>query len=345
MLDTTIVRSVSRRRWLRSAAFLVVFATVAATGMVRTAHAQDARFVLPPDELERRLVHEEFTIESASISRPKVEGDITLRAEVKFIDGFAMRAKIRRATRGASKFNNEPRYELAAYLLQKKFLTPDEYVVPPTSIRFVPVETLRKYAKAADPTFSGAEYTLCVMQYWLNNVSAPNDAYDRDRFERNALFARHLANLNLLTYLISHKDSNSGNVLMAVIPDSKGQPDEADPRVFIVDNGVAFDSEESDKGAIWQPLRVKRIPKDSYERLSAITQEELRALLATVAQWEIRDGVPVAVPPAEPRSDHKGVRSSGKNIQLGLTKNEIRDIYRQIVALRNLVTSGDIETF
>lgn len=345
MLDTTTVRSVSRRRCLHSAALLVAFAAVAATGMVRTAHAQDARFVLPFDELERRLIHDEFTIESATISRPKVASDITLRAEVKFADGFAMRTKIRRATRGASDFNNEPRYELAAYMLQKKFLTPAEYVVPPTSLRFVPVETVRKYAKAANPTFYGTEYTLCVMQYWLKNVSAPDDAYDRDRFERNALFARHLANLNLLTYLISHKDSNSGNVLMAVIPDSNGQPDEADPRVFLIDNGVAFDSEESDKGTIWQQLRVKRIPKDSYERLSAITQEELRALLATVAQWEIRDGVPVAVPPAEPRSDHKGVRNFGKNIQLGLTKHEIGGIYRQIVALRNRVSSGDIETF
>lgn len=342
MIDWVVVPSCAKQQWLRSAALLLV---IAGLGVARAAHAQDARFVLPFEELERRLIHDEFTIESATISRPKVAGDITLRSEVKFADGMAMRIKIRRATKGASEFNNEPRYELAAYLFQKTFLTPDEYVVPPTSLRFLPVETLRKYTKAAQATFYGAEYTLCVMQYWLKNVSAPDDAYDRDRFERNPAFARHLANLNLLTYLIDHKDSNSGNVLIAAIPDSNGQPDEADPRVFMVDNGVAFDSAESDKGAIWQPLRVKRIPKDSYERVSRITQEELQALLATVAQWEIRDGVPVPVPPEEARSAFKGVRSGGKRIQLGLTKHEIGGIYRQIVALRNRVSSGDIETF
>jgi hypothetical protein len=308
-------------------------------------HAQDARFVLPFEELERRITHDEFTIEKAAISRPKVATDITLRSEVKFADGYAMRVKLRRATKGASDFNNEPRYELAAYMLQKMFLTPDEYVVPPTSLRFVPVETLRQYAKAAQPTFYGADYTLCVMQYWLKNVSAPDDAYDRERFERNPLFARHLANLNVLTYLINHKDSNSGNVLTAAIPESKGQPDEADPRVFIVDNGVAFDSEESDKGEIWRELRVKRIPKDTFERVSSIRQEDLQALLGTVAQWEIRDGVPVAVPPGQPSSVHKGVRTPPKTIQLGLTKHEIGGIYRQIVKLRNLVASGDIQTF
>lgn len=327
---------------IRRATLLVVCATF---GLASAAYGQDARFVLPFEELERRLIHDEFAIESAVISRPKVPTDITLRSEVKFADGVAMRLKIRRAVRGASEFNNEPRYELAAYLLQKTFLTPADYVVPPTSLRFLPVETLRQYAKAAQPTFYGADYTLCVVQYWLKNVSAPDDAYDRERFDRNPLFARHLANLNLLTYLINHKDSNSGNVLIAAIPDSKGQPDEADPRVFLIDSGVAFDSEESDKGTLWQKLRVPRIPKDTFERLSRISQEDLEALLGTVAQWEIRDGVPVSMPPEEPRSAFKGVRNFNKRIQLGLTRHEIGGIYRQLVALRNRVASGDIETF
>ena len=48
------------------------------------------------------------------------------------------RVKLRRAEPGAEDFNNRPRYDLAAYELQKLFLEPAEYVVPPTALRFVP---------------------------------------------------------------------------------------------------------------------------------------------------------------------------------------------------------------
>src|SRR5215470_4743080 len=48
------------------------------------ASAQDRNVLLPVPELEHMLQSEPLRIVSAQISRPKVQGDITLRAEVVF---------------------------------------------------------------------------------------------------------------------------------------------------------------------------------------------------------------------------------------------------------------------
>src|SRR3954465_712702 len=97
------------------------------------AFAQDRNILLPAGELERILASEPMRIVSASISRPKAEADITLKSEVAFGARAPMRVKVRRAEPGADTFNNRPRYELAAYELQKLLLDPAEYVVPPTA--------------------------------------------------------------------------------------------------------------------------------------------------------------------------------------------------------------------
>ena len=89
------------------------------------------------------LDHEPMTIVSAQVSRPKARGDITLRADVSFGDGPPFRVKLRKAEPGADDFNNVPRYDLAAYELQKLFLDPPEYVVPPTSLRMLPSRNSR----------------------------------------------------------------------------------------------------------------------------------------------------------------------------------------------------------
>ena len=78
-------------------------------------------------------------ITAAEISRPKAKGDITLKADVAFGDAPPLRVKLRKAEPGAEAFNNVPRYDLAAYELQKLFLDPAEYVVPPTALRMVPL--------------------------------------------------------------------------------------------------------------------------------------------------------------------------------------------------------------
>ncbi len=100
-------------------------------GLVATAAAQDSNITQPIADLEQLLAAEPLVITQAEISRPKAKGDITLRADVSFGGAPPLRVKLRKAEPGANSFNNVPRYDLAAYELQKLFLDPPEYVVPP----------------------------------------------------------------------------------------------------------------------------------------------------------------------------------------------------------------------
>jgi hypothetical protein len=118
--------------------------------------AQDANFTLPVAKLERLLNASPLVIAQAEISRPKAAGDITLKADVSFGGAPPLRVKLRKAEPGAETFNNVPRYDLAAYELQKMFLEPEEYVVPPTVLRMVNLAEFAKYSPDVKPTFPGA---------------------------------------------------------------------------------------------------------------------------------------------------------------------------------------------
>ncbi len=114
-----------------------LFAAVLLLGMATTATAQDANITRPVADLEKLFAAEPLVITQAQISRPKAKGDITLRAQVSFGGSPPLEVKLRHADPGADSFNNVPRYDLAAYELQKLFLDPAEYVVPPTALRMV----------------------------------------------------------------------------------------------------------------------------------------------------------------------------------------------------------------
>jgi hypothetical protein len=320
---------------------LAAAATIVAGGLLSgwtpPASAQDANFTQPVPELERTLTTEPFTIVSAEISRPKAKGDITLRADVSFDGKPAIRVKLRKSEPGAETFNNVPRYDLAAYELQKLFLDPPEYVVPPTALRFVPLDEFRKYEPNTQRTFSGADEVLSVMQYWLQDIKVIADVYDPALFETDAVYARHIGQLNILTDLIDHGDSNVGNFLIG-----RGTPG---PRVFSVDNGVAFGSGESDRGRVWAELRVKRLPVDTVERLRKIALESLQQSLGVIAQWQLQGGHYVAMPRSENLSPSHGVRRKDDVIQMGLKKSEIDKLWRNIQDLLKRIDAGEVSTF
>ena len=108
---------------IRVAALMFLQATVAA--------ADPVNIDGDPLEIEHMLATEPMKIVSAQVSRPKAQGDITLKAEVAFSDRAPMRVKLRKAMPGADTFNNVPRYDLAAYELQKLLVDPVDFVVPP----------------------------------------------------------------------------------------------------------------------------------------------------------------------------------------------------------------------
>jgi hypothetical protein len=176
---------------------------------------------------------------------------------------------------------------------------------------------------------------LAVVQYWLNDIKVIADVYDPERFAADARYARHIGQLNVLTHLIQHRDSNVGNFLIGVA--------DAGPRVFSVDHGVAFASQDSDRGTLWKDIRVTRLPADTVARLRAITPAALAAKLGVLAQWELQEGAWVPVPPGANTAPRRGVRRYRERLQMGLTTLEIQTIHRLLVRLLERVDRGDIE--
>jgi hypothetical protein len=300
----------------------------------RAALPQDANLTLPVPELERLLAAEPLEIRAAEISRPKAKGDITLKADVAFGGAAPLRVKLRKAEPGADEFNNVPRYDLAAYELQKLFLDPAEYVVPPTALRMVPLADFARYSPEVRRTFPPADQVLAVVQYWLQDVKVIADVYDPARFAADAAYARHIGQLNILTYLINHRDSNAGNFLIG--------RQERGARVFSVDHGVAFASIDSDRGKLWRELRVDALPADAIERLRQLTPQQLNQRLGVLAQWQLRDGRWQAVAPASNLAPRSGVRRSDDALQMGLTVGEINAIERLLTKLLRDVDRGAI---
>lgn len=305
------------------------------------AAAQDLNIKFPLAELEQMLANDPMQIVSADKSRPKAPGDITSKADVSFGGREPFRVKLRRSEPGAEGFNNVPRYDLAAYAIQQMLMDPNEYVVPPTALRMIPVEEYKRYyhdPAAVKPTFKGADEVLCVVQYWLQNVKVLPDIYDPARFESDPVYARHIGQLNIFTYLIEHRDSNMGNFLISNA--------EQGPRVFSIDHGVAFASLDSDRGTAWLKLRVDRLPKDAVDRVRPLVDRDyLASKLAVLGQWELRDGHYVPVPLTAPLSTRRGVRTKDGVVQMGMTRDEISAIARQAKSLINQVDFGKIKVY
>jgi hypothetical protein len=303
--------------------------------LVPDAAAQDANVLRPVAEIEQLLAAEPMVIVAAEISRPKAKGDITLKADVAFGDAPPLRVKLRRAEPGAEAFNNVPRYDLAAYELQKLFLDPAEYVVPPTALRMVALADFARYSPDAARTFTAADQVLAVAQYWLSDIKVIADVYDPQRFAGDPVYARHIGQLNIFTYLVNHRDSNVGNFLIGRA--------ETGPRVFSIDHGVAFESIDSDRGKLWQPIRVDRLPSDTVARLRSITPAVLEERLGVLAQWRLEDGLYVPVEPGPNQWESRGVRRRGDQLQLGLTREEINATYKRLAKLLKRIDAGELQ--
>jgi hypothetical protein len=296
------------------------------------ASSQDANVLRPVAELEALISSDPLVITAAEVSRPKATGDITLRAEVSFNGAPPMRFKLRHAEPGADAFNNVPRYDLAAYELQKLFLEPYEYVVPPTTVRMVPLDDFARFAPKVQRTFPPARQVMAVVQYWLSDVTNPPDILDVQRFAKDPAYARHIGQLNVFTYLVDHRDSNLGNFLIARQP--------AGGRVFSIDHGVAFASEDSDRGELWRRLRVDRLPADTFARMRAVTPQVLASRLAVLAQWRLDSGAYVPMTAGRNLNAARGVRREGELLQMGLTSGEIGKIAERLKRLLKEVDGG-----
>jgi len=295
-------------------------------------NASDKNFTLPVKEIEEKLASLNFEV--LQMRGARFENDATKRALLKFGDTL-IQVKWKKAERGGEAVNNQPRYELAAYELQKLFLDHDEYVVPPTALRCLPIDQYPKTESEASPTFKNTSYVFFALQYWLENVSN-KFKFDKKRFKSDPTYARFIGNLNIFSYLIKHSDSNVGNFLISVLPSA--------PRVFVVDNGLAFGDIVSDRGFVWRRLKVKRLPNETIERLRKITHEDLQTL-GVVAQFETVDGQLIPTRATQNLNEKKGVRQKDGIIQFGLTSYEIKRVFNRLKKLLQRVDSGKIKTF
>ncbi len=314
----------------RSAALLPMLLVLASAPTL----AQNQNILLPIPDLEARLSEGPLNVIDWRGSR--AERDRTQRVALTYEDSTVLVVKWAKSAPGGSTFNNEPRYEIAAYELQKLFLDPVDYVVPPTVLRAVPVDWLRTYDEDARPTFEDAQSVLVVMQYWLFNVTNEN-FWSKERFEQDTVYARYLANMNVLTHLINHTDENVGNFLIA--------RDSSEPRLFSVDNGVAFRSERSNRGHSWRDLRVDRLPHATVAMLRTITREDLDRTLGVLATFAIQEGMLLPVGSSENLNQGRGVRREDGYVQLGLTRSEIADVENRLRRLLGRIDSGRISTF
>lgn len=303
-----------------SARIITILLIVVATLLPRHAAAQTTNLALPVSEIESRLRSAEFSILSWRGSR--MPEDRTQRAVLMFEDSTMLEAKWANAPRGGGRFNNQPRYEAAAFEIQKLFLDEGDYVVPPTVIRSFPLEFVAAQVPDQRATFGQAPGSVvAALQYWLLEVF-PKDFWQPDRLKRDTLYARRIANFNILTHLIGHADSNLGNYLISLNP--------LDPHVYSVDNGVSFESEPSNRGEEWKEMRVDRLPRSTVERLAAVTREDLERVLGVLVEFQIRDGLLVQVESGENFSRNRGVRTTDDRVQFGLTSREIRAVERRL---------------
>jgi hypothetical protein len=316
----------------------LALATHAATLAAQPAPTGDTNIRFPIAYIEQRLRATELEVLGMAHARP-LEEDRSRRVILAGSDGDdAIDAHWKPVAAPGQGFNNEPRYELAAYAFQKLFLDEPEYVVPPTVLRAMPIDEYRQLRTVRGPTIRGTQSVLFLLSYWIDNLAVDTvDPFDEGLFERDEGYARHFANANILTHLIDHKDGNHGNMLVSL--------DWQNRRVFAVDNDVAFRSQVSNLGDRWRHLQVNRLPASTIERLRSITREQLDETLGVVAEFEIVDGHLQPVEPGENLAPGRGLRNRDGRVQFGLTRAEIGDLEGNIRRLLRDVERGRITTF
>ena len=318
---------------MRILRLIPLIAAVVLAAPPKSAWAQDLNIPIPTDSLEYLLKAAPFEMDELQGTRG--QGDRTSRTVLTFDSLTSFMVKWAPAPRGGEEFNNVPRYEVAAYELQKLFLDEPEVVVPTTVMRAFPLDWYREHDRRGEATMRRTRSVIVVIQAFLQFVSN-DDVWDEDRFDADTTYARYWGNLNLLTYLIRHNDSNGGNLMISTL---------GPPRVFSVDNGVAFNSIDSDRGTRWRNLLVDRFPATTVARLRTITEDQLHQRLGVLAQWRIEDEQLVPMPPTENIDPRDGVRQRDGIVQFGLDRDEIDDVWFRLEVFLSGVDSGRYHTF
>lgn len=328
-------RSSLNRRLCGFRATLLVIAAglVLVTGRAQVA-GPGGNIPLPPEKLAEKLSHGDFEILSVKGAGGGLMGAkrLTLRfAE----DGLELKVKWKRAPDKGEGWNNSPRYEIAAYEVQKLFLDSHDYVVPVSVPRCIPLAAYAAVEEDSKSNYPGADCVFGVFSIWLENVKKPDQLLDEKRFQRDAGYARGLGNLNILTLLINHQDGRKNNFLISTA--------DGHPLSFSIDNGLAFSPVfRNFFTRHWNRLRVPALPKETIGRLRKIGKQELAALGVIAQMTAEQGGILRNVKPTENTKPDKGTRQGPGVLQLGLTQPEIAAIEMRLAKLLERVDKGQI---
>jgi len=289
----------------------------------------------PPAETARLLERERFEFRDMEPTHGGTTRSEHARAYFP-AQGVAIEVKWKVAPSGGEGWNNVPRKELAAFVIQQWFLEARDWVVPPTAIRCVPVEEHRRF-EAVAPVVPDTQCVLGTLSAWLHDVKHPDAILDRDRFREDPGYARFRANMNLVAYLIHHRDGRLDNFFV---------PRDDDVPIYLTDNGISFD------GVFWNyfrpnwdVIRVPALPRASVDRLRRLTSDDVSALLV-LAQLEA-DAQGVLQPARrEPAWDpSKGARLRSGRAQFGLRAVDVAGVAARLQELLARVDAGEIPVF
>jgi hypothetical protein len=296
-------------------------------------------FCMPAERLEEILRTHPLRVLMVKAPQAGIGGAKTMYLQFPD-DHLVIKAKWKAATFGGEGLNNEPRKEIAAYELQKLFLDPDEYVVPPTvgrciAAEFYSIEVARHESR---PNFPDINCVFGAMSYWVENVK-DLDGFSARRFAADTPYRERVALLNLFTHLIDHRDTRRSNFVAV--------QDERDPRMFSVDNGLALSGLRNPIAWLiqdWSHLLVTALPRRAVDRLRRLGRADLDVLLV-VAEFHVHGGQLDPAPPGKPLDSERGVRIERGVLQLGLTRSEIDGIYRRMQQIVEKVDGHEIAVF
>jgi len=287
--------------------------------------------------LMQQAPYQVLSVASAGAGTTRPEKDDLLFPETG--DKFSVKAK--RVPGDLDGINNSPRKELAAWQLQMLFLDTVDFTVPATVLRCVPVEEWEERRDREDPVVPGTKCILQELSIWMENVTVPDELYEEERFLDDFNYAYHLANFNILAYLINLRDNRKGNVLVS--------KDDSNRHVFAVDNGVAFDTIWYNwiypPTYAWREIRVPALPRKSVDRLRKLRREDLDFLMVVCQLEADPDGILKVVLPQAPIDPNRGTRRDGTNVQFGLTATEVDAVWQRIEKLIERVDAGEIALF
>ena len=309
-----------------------VLASLLAIPGIAAADGLPRNWPMTPAELEVRFRQQDFKILEVKGAGGGVTGASKLKIE--YPDGKVLKVKWKAVpAKSADGWNNSPRKELAAYEVQRWLVDEDDFIVPTLAPHCLSMEEYKPISRDAKPSLTKTSCELGIVAVWLDDVTAPKKFFDAKRFARDPLYARYMADFNLLTYLVDHRDGRQGNLLLST--------DASDPRVYAVDNGIAF-------GPLpwnflvpnWNKIRVPWLRRESIDRLRKVDKAKLDAL-GVVAELETdSNGMLHVVAPGPNMDDDIGVRRRDNRVQFGLTEDEIEDVQKRIKTLLKNVDSG-----